>query len=191
MATIEEFDPVKINNASIQFFNGTTQEAGKPFGCLANLEGETEMKVFVKKCEGVEIKKITKPIKQSITVSGHIPVQVARDLFGLSNSGLKAGVYSYGKNSNTKKFVFTADVIDEFENVTKLIAYPNCSSTSGLKITVDNEADELAAIEIEFTSLADSLGNFYYEAFIDEVDEAIKTGWHTAFKVDLVKAVQA
>lgn len=186
---IKEFDAVKINSASIQFYDGITQQNGTPFGLLATLEGETEMKEFVKKVEGVEVKKITKPLKQTIKLSGHMPVSVIRDVFGISNEGLKPGVYSYGKNSINKKFVFTANVIDEFENLTKLIAYPNCTASTGLAITVDNEADELAAIEMEFTALADDLGNFYYEAFADEVDETVKTTWHTQFNSSLVKAV--
>ena len=192
MATIiEEFDAVRITNASIQFIENGTQQLGTSFGCIGTIEGETELTEFTKLCEGVEVKKITKPIKMNNTVSAHIPIQVARDLFGFSNKDLKAGVYSYGAESKGKNFVFTADVIDEFQDVTKLIAFSNCVSATGFKLSIENGSDELAELEIEFTAMKDSAGNFYYEAITSELDEADKgffiDEWHSSFTPTLVK----
>jgi hypothetical protein len=190
LTVIQEFDAVSIKNASIQFLENGQQQPGTKFGCIGQLEGETEVIEIIKKCEGIEVKKKSKPVKMNMKVSAHIPVKVARDFFGLSNKDLKPGVWSYGTLSKGKNFVFTADVIDEFEDVVKLIAFPNCSNSSGFKIAIENGADEVAMLELEFTALADSLNNFYYEALIAELeDQTIAEQWHTAFTPDLVKAI--
>ncbi|SFA50926.1 hypothetical protein SAMN05192569_102816 [Parageobacillus thermantarcticus] len=187
---IQEFDAVSIKNASVQFFENGQQQPGKKFGCVGQIEGETEIIEIVKKCEGIEVKKKSKPVKMNLTVSAHIPVQVARDFFGLRNEDLKPGVWAYGTLSKGKSFVFTADVIDEFEDIVKLIAFPNCTNSSGFKIAIENGADEVAMLELEFTALADSLNNFYYEALVAELeDPTVAEQWHTQFTPELVKAV--
>lgn len=128
----------------------------------------------------------------SLTLNGHVKVPVLRDIFGLSNEGLKAGVYSYGADSLSKPFVLTADVLDEFEAQTKLIAFSNCVAATGLKITVENGADEVAEVELEFTAMIDDNRKCYYEAIISELDEADKDAfvkqWHTNFTPDMVIA---
>jgi hypothetical protein len=185
---VQEFDAVSIKNASIQFIKAGVQQAGTKFGALGSLEGETEVIEIVKKAEGIEVKRKSKPVKMTMTASAHIPVQVARDFFGLKNTDLKPGIWSYGTLSKGNKFVFTADVVDEFEDVVKLIAFPNCTDTSGFKISVENGSDEVALLEVEFTALADTLNNFYYEALVAELSDAtVATQWHTQFIPTLVK----
>jgi hypothetical protein len=189
---IQEFDAVSIKNASVQFIDNGVKQAGEKFGALGSIEGETEVIEIVKKAEGVEVKRKSKPVKMTLTVSAHIPVKVARDFFGLSTTDLKPGIWAYGTASKGKQFVLTADVIDEFEDVKKLIAFPNCSDTSGFKIQVENGADEVAMLELEFTALVDELGNIYYEALVDELTDAtVATSWHTNFTPTLVEAVPA
>lgn len=184
---VEEFDAVSIKNSSIQFFEGNTQKPGTKFGCVGSLSGETESKSVIKVCEGVEAKKRNIPLKMNLTISAHIPVAIARSIFGLSNTDLKPGVYSYGPDSLGKRFVYTADIIDDFEEVTKLIAFPNCSNEGGFKITVENGQDEVAQLELTFTALVDSNKKFYYEAIVDELEDAtIATQWHTQFTSSLV-----
>ncbi|AFN39949.1 phage tail protein [Listeria monocytogenes] len=190
MATIiEEFDATRVTNVGTKFSEDATSIA---FGCLGSIEGETELLELVKKCEGVETKKKTTPQKMSLTLNGHVKVPVLRDIFGLSNEGLKAGVYSYGADSLSKPFVLTADVLDEFEAQTKLIAFSNCVAATGLKITVENGADEVAEVELEFTAMIDDNRKCYYEAIISELDEADKDAfvkqWHTNFTPDMVIA---
>ncbi|TLS37738.1 phage tail protein [Pseudalkalibacillus caeni] len=192
MATVvETFDSTKITNASVQFFDETgTQQAGQEFSCIGSIEGETTMKELIKKCEGVEVAKRTKPEKHDLTVSAHVPVQIVRDLFGLSNTDLKPGIYKYSQNSKGKKFVLTADVIDEFEEVTKLIAFPNCVSSTGFKFAIENGADEVAEMEVELAAYPDDKQNLYYEAFVSELeDTTIKDTWHTTFDYTLVELV--
>ena len=189
MATvIQEFDSTKITNMSIQFFDALGKQPGTKFGCVGSIEGETEMLEYVKNCEGAEAKKISKPQRMTLTVSGHIPVRVARDVFGLTNEGLKPGIYAYTEKSKGKRFVLTADVVDEFEDQVKLIAFANCSSNTGLQISIENGADELAELELEFTVLKDDSGRFYYEAFEAELeDPTVAEEWHTDFTPELAE----
>jgi hypothetical protein len=185
---VQEFDAVSIKNASIQFIKAGVQQAGTKFGALGSIEGETEIIEIVKKVEGIEAKRKSKPVKMNMTVSAHIPVQVARDFFGLNTTGLKPGIWAYGTLSKGTQFVFTADVIDEFEDVVKLISFSNCSNSTGFKISVENGSDEVAMLELEFTALKDTLNNFYYEALVAELSDAtVATQWHTQFTPTLVK----
>lgn len=185
---IEEFDAVTFTNVGIQFIDGAVQQPGAKFGCVGTIEGETEMLELVKKCEGTEVKKKAKPTKMNMTLSGHLRVDVLRKIFGIKSDGLKAGVWSYGTKSIGKSFILTADVVDEFADLKKMVAFSNCSSTTGFKFKVENGADELAETELEFTALKDSNGEFYYEALFDEVDDVqVKEKWHTQFTPSLVK----
>lgn len=184
---IEEFDAWDIQNASIQFFNGDTQQPGTKFGCVGTLGFEPETAVLSKKCGRAVIREKTVTTKLNVTLSAHIPVQVARDYFGLSKADLKPGVYSYGSDSIGKDFAFTADVIDQFEDVTKLIAFPKASNSTGFKLNIDTSQEELAMIEIAFSAVADTNGKFYYEAIVDELeDSTIAKTWHTKFDSSLV-----
>lgn len=191
MATtvVTEFDAVSIRNASVQFIEGGTQSPGTSFGATGSIEGETESIVIEKKSAGMTTKSVTKPQKMNLTYAGHFPVAVLRKIFGLSNEGLKPGIYSYGQFSKGVNFVLTADVVDEFEDVTKLIAFPNVTSTSGLKIqAIENGAEEVAQIEFEFTVLPDAKGQLYYEALEPEIDDpTVVTQWHTQFNPTLVE----
>lgn len=190
MAIVKEFDAVSIGNASIQFIEDGQQQEGEKFGCIGQLESETEIIEIVKRCAGVEVKKKGKPQKATVTVTAHVPVSVFRKYYGLKSDGLKAGVYSYGTDSKGLNFTYTADVIDEFEDVTKMIAFVNCSSTSGLKFTIENGADEVALLEFEFTSLPNDDRQIYYETIIDELEGEDKTdileNWHKQFTPELV-----
>lgn len=182
---INDFSLVSIKNASIQVYEEGVATAGKKFGCMGTLEAETEMQEKTKNCEGV-MESISIPRYMTVTVGAHIKRDVLRDIFGIHNEELKAGIYAYGIKSKGKRFVFTADVIDEFEDVVQLIAFPKGSSISGLNISVDNDADETPYVEFEFRANADDKGNFYYEAFKSEVEEPVETAWHTAFNSELV-----
>ncbi|MCQ6531301.1 phage tail protein, partial [Bacillus mycoides] len=78
---------------------------------------------------------------------------------------------SYGTKTKGKPFVFTADVVDEFEDLLKNDAFSNCSSTTGFKYKVENGADEDAETEFEFTAMKDENGEFYYEALAAELED--------------------
>lgn len=188
---VQEFTPVSIKNSSVQFKEaGGTYAAGTKFGCVGSIEGETTLKEIIKMCEGVAVRKKTKPESMTLTISAHIQVQVIRDLFGMSSTDLKAGIYKYSTDSKGKEFIYTADVIDEFDDVTKLIAFPNATSATGFQFTIENGADEVAEMEVEITCYPDEQGNLYYEALVSELTDAtIADTWHTAFNYTLVEAV--
>lgn len=187
MSVITDFSATQVKNASIQFFNDGVQEEGTIFGCMGTLEAETEVREKTKNCEG-KLETITIPIYMTVTVGAHIKVSVLRNVFGVNTDGLKAGVHKYGINSKPKKFVYTADEIDEFGDIVKLIAFANCSALSGLSISVDNDADEVAYIEFEFRANADDKGEFYYDAFIEELtDPTIALNWHKTFTRTLIE----
>ncbi|WJE51155.1 phage tail protein [Bacillus cereus] len=189
VTVIEEFDSVSIKNASVQFKKGGTQQPGTKFGCVGSIEGEPEVAEMKKLCGAVTLKKKTKTTQINITVSAHIPVQVARDYFGFETTGLKPGIWSYGTESKGTDFVFTADVVDEFEDIVKLIAFPNCANATGFKFAIANGEEELAMLELEFTALPDEKNKFYYEAFVSELEDAtVATKWHTQFNTTLVEA---
>ncbi|MBU5293125.1 phage tail protein [Anaerosalibacter bizertensis] len=186
---ITDFSPVSIKNASVQFIKGGVREEGKKFGCMGTLEAETEVAEKVKNCEGAT-QTITIPKFMTVTIGAHIKRDVLRDIFGMRTEGLKPGIYSYGINSKGKRFTFTADVIDEFEDIKQLIAFSNCSNMTGMTVNIDNDADEVAYTELEFQANADEEGEFYYEAFIDELDEETVSKWHKTFSPELVKAAE-
>ncbi|TGB04690.1 phage tail protein [Halobacillus salinus] len=187
---VETFDPTKITNASAQFKNSDgTQGEGEKFSCIGSVEGETTLKELIKRCEGVEVGKKVKPEKMELTVTGHVPVVIVRKLFGLSNQDLKEGVYKYSQSSVGQDFVLTADVIDEFEDVTKLIAFPNCTSTNGFGFSLENGGDEVAQMEVTLTAYPDAMKNLYYEVLVSELadDSTVPDTWHTAFDYTLVE----
>ncbi|MFD2638394.1 hypothetical protein [Piscibacillus salipiscarius] len=192
MATIvEKFDPMTITNVGVQMIDTDgTQQDGTKFGAAGSIGGETTLREIIKTEEGVEVDKIVKPQKMDLTVSSHVQLKVMRDIFGFSNQDLKPGVYSYGQDSKGKHFVLTADVIDEFEDHTKLVAFPKCVSATGFTFTIENGADEVALMELTLTAYPDDFKQFYYEAMVEELeDTTIPTTWHQQFDRTLVESV--
>ena len=187
--TITEFDSWSIVNSSIQFIKSGTKEQGMKFGSVGTISFEPETSTLQKREGRVITKEKIVTTKLNVSVSAHIPVEVARDFFGLSNEGLKAGIYSYGEGSLGKDFVWTADVVDDFEEVTKLIAFPKASNSAGLTLSIDSTQEELALLELSFSAVADSAGQFYYEALVPELDDpTIAETWHTDFDRTLIAA---
>lgn len=174
--TISTFDAVEIKNASVLFKGATVTD---PFGCVGTLSAETEIKSISKICGGVTQKKKSKPTQITVTISGHMELKVAREIFGLKNDGLIDDVYSYGIESVGKDFAFVAEEYDTFEENTRLIAFPNCSSATGFVKNIENGAEELAEFELEITALPDSYGEFYYEGINQPTD--VQTKWLTKF----------
>lgn len=185
--TVEEFDSVRVTNLAAKF-KDDEGEAIK-FGCAGQMQGESEIQTIVKNCEGVQVKQKSTVTKMTLTVTAHVKVAVIRKIFGLSGAELKPGVYAYGADSKFGNFCLTADVIDEFEDITKLIAFPNCSSNNGFAFNIENGADEVAELEIEFSAMQDDFRKCYYEAIIDELeDPTLADTWRTGFTHELVAA---
>lgn len=184
---IQEYDEYTITNGTVQWLEDEKHIAATKLGCTGTLSVETEIKVVSKKCEGTEVKNIPIPQKMTGTFSGHMPVQVLRKAFGLTNKDLKKGVYSYGVGSRSGRGIFTWETLNLEETIKKLMAFPNANMTGGFKFNLENGGDEIAEVEMTIDFLKDSNRQFYYEAFEDELeDETVKKDWMEKFSLELV-----
>lgn len=178
-----DFEDYKIIEGTITI----NDELATSFGCIGTLEGSSDIATVEKKCEGAVVKTVKKVNKVDVTLTGHPYVAVLRNVAGMTNEGLKEGIYGYGSNIKAKKIVFTAKVEDMEGNI-KYIAFPNMDDVSGLTISINNDVTEIEMKNFEFSALKDENGMFYYEALEDEItDEQVKTKWLTAFTPELVK----
>lgn len=187
---IEEFDAYEFKKLGLQFFNPSTKEVIKSclFGCLAKIGVEAEMKTVTNKCEGVVVAENSRPDKLKITLEGHINREAYDELNAFKTDGLKKGVSAYGEKSISNPFIFTGEITDMYGNV-KYVAFPNCSNLSGLKFELENGSEEVGNLSLELSSKKDSLGQFFYQAFEDELeDQNVKSDWLTNFNTELVVA---
>lgn len=178
-----DFEDYKIIEGTITI----NDELATSFGCIGTLDGSSDIATVEKRCEGAVVKTVKKVNKVDVTLTGHPYTAVLRNVAGMTNEGLKEGVYGYGANIKAKKIVFTAKVEDMEGNI-KYIAFPNMDDVSGLTISINNDVTEIEMKNFEFSALKDENGMFYYEALEDEItDETVKTKWLTAFTPELVK----
>lgn len=190
---IEEFNECKITQAHVKTYDRSTgalsEGNASAMGCTGNIEISSEYKVIVKNCEGVEQKSVKKLVKLTGKLSMHMPLSIARTVYGLSNANLKNGVYGLSSDSSTPDMLYTAKVIDLFTEEEKYICIPKMSITTGFVKTIDNTSEEVAEVEIEFNAYKDSNNEFYYEALSSEVDATtVGNKWLEEFTPDLVKA---
>lgn len=179
-----DFEDYKIKEGTITI----DDELGTSFGCIGTLEGTSDTETVEKKCEGAVVKTVKKVKKIDVTLTGHPFTAVLRKVAGLTNTGLKEGVYGYGENIKAKKIVFTAKVEDMEGNI-KYIAFPNMDDVKGLSIKIDNDVTEIEMKNFEFSALKDANGMFYYEALEKDLKDAdLKAKWLTSFTPELVKA---
>lgn len=180
---IERFDESRVTEFNLMF---ESDEQATKFGVVGQLQGETTLTTLTLNEEGVMARTKTKPQSMQLTIDAHMQVDSVRRILGISNLGLKPGVYSYGIDSKTENFVLTLKSIDDITDTVKYLAFPVCSTSAGLTINVENGADEVAELELTFDALKDDNGKLYYEAFEDELDDDVKSQWHTNFTPDLV-----
>lgn len=178
-----DFEDYKIIEGTIAI----DDEVATSFGCIGTLEGTSEIETVEKKCEGAVVKTVKKVTKVDVTLTGHPYTAVLRNVAGMTNEGLKEGIYGYGANVKSKKIVFTAKIEDMEGNI-KYIAFPNMDDVKGLTIKVDNDVTEIEMKDFEFSALKDENNMFYYEALEkDLTDEDVKSKWLNNFTPDLVK----
>ncbi len=181
-----DFEDYKIIEGTIAIDN----EVATSFGCIGTLEGTSETETVEKKCEGSVVKSIKKVTKIAVTLTGHPYTAVLRNVAGMTNEGLKEGIYGYGDNVKSKKIVLTAKVQDMDGNI-KYIAFPNMDDVKGLNIKIDNDVTEIEMKDFEFAALKDSNNMFYYEALEKDLTDAdVKEKWLTNFTPDLVKTAE-
>lgn len=181
-----DFEDYKIIEGTIAIDN----EVATSFGCIGTLEGTSETETVEKKCEGSVVKSIKKVTKIAVTLTGHPYVAVLRNVAGMTNEGLKEGIYGYGADVKSKKIIFTAKVQDMEGNI-KYIAFPNMDDVKGLNIKVDNDVTEIEMKDFEFSALKDENKMFYYEALEKDLTDAdVKEKWLTNFTPALVKTAE-
>lgn len=178
-----DFEDYKIIEGTITI----DDELSTSFGCIGTLEGTSDISAVEKKCEGSVVKTVKKVNKVDVTLAGHPYTAVLRSVAGMTNEGLKEGIYGYGANIKAKKIVFTAKIEDMEGNI-KYIAFPNMDDVKGLTISVNNDVTEIEMKNFEFSALKDENKMFYYEALEkDLTDEDVKSKWLTNFTPELVK----
>lgn len=182
---ILNFDATSI--ATIGFlFKG--EETAIASDCNGTLGVETETQTIQKKCGATVVKSITKPTQVTVTISAQVPVEVFRRVQGIKPmEELKAGVYAYGGSSKGEKFALTAELVDDFEDTTKLLAFPEIALSTGLTFEIENGVEETANFEMEAIAYQDDMGNWYYEAYPEEATEVDKVEWLTKFTEKTVK----
>lgn len=186
------YDILKITNGYFRGYDPVekTHGAAKATGCTGSLSMEAETRTVVKRCEGEVVEERTIVTAYLVTLVGHLPVGVLRDIYGFTNEGLKPGVYAIGNKSKAKKGIYTWQAEDLYDEQKKYLAFPNMSVTSGYAFSHENGAEEIAEVTISFKAMKDDLGNFYYEAYEKELtDETVKTGWAQTFDKTLIELV--
>lgn len=179
-----DFEDYKVLEGTIAI----DDEVAVGFGCIGTLDGTADITSVEKKCEGVVIKTAKRVNKVDVTLTGHPYTAVSRKITGLTNQGLKEGIYGYSVDIKSKKIVFTAKVEDMEGNI-KYIAFPNMDDVQGLKITINNDVTEIEMKDFEFSALKDSNNMCYYEALESDLkDTGVKQKWLTNFTPELVKA---
>lgn len=191
MLGTQQFDYFEVTNGQFRSKSEGILGEAEYVGCTGALNIETETRTISKRCEGKVTKEVTVVERLTGTFTGHMTVGMLRKVFGLTNEGLKTGVYGYSANSLGGQGSLTWDVYDIGRENKKMIALPNMSWVGGFKLDFENGQDEIAEVELEFSALVDENGFFYYEVFTDdEVEEGVITGWNKTFEPKLVKATE-
>ena len=110
-------------------------------------------------------------------------------MLAIVDSSLKKGVGSWGTRA-LPNFAYVAKVFDEMGDL-KYKAYPNCSIASDFTRKIENGAEEVAELDIEFDLSPDEGGCCMYECLPADLDSGsteIPQQWMTAFSRTLVEA---
>lgn len=184
---ILDFDATAIETIAFRFKD---DDESIKANCNGSISAETETTTKSKTCGGQTVKEITKPTKINLTVEAHLPVEILRRVMGLKqDEKIKKGVYSYGKGSRGEQFGLSAELVDEFEGNSKLIAFLRVASTAGLTFTIDSTEDEISMFELTATVYEDDLGYWYHEVMEDELPAGLtKDKWLTSLTAEDLQA---
>lgn len=185
---VPTFDSVSIKRVAFMFKGSA---ASINTDCNGNLDGETEMKTVEKKCGATVTKSKSKPIGMTVKITAHVPIDVYRRFNGLKqDERIKSGVYSYGPDSVGEDFSLAAEIYDDFEENSKLVGMLECSSATGLTFSIENGADEVAALELEAKVMIDEFNKFYHEAIVAELEEDLTDAWMGKLSADVIKKAE-
>lgn len=187
MADILQMDITQIASLGLKFAGDS--ETPIFAECTGSIAVETETRTISKVCAGATLKELTKPTKMTITINAYVPLEMQRRVYGLKHDAtLNAGVYSYGKGSKGEEFSITAELVDEWQEESKLIAFLKASSANAFTFTVDASEDELSQLEIVATAYEDDLGYWYHESLESELEAPLtKETWLNALTSEELK----
>lgn len=172
-----------VKNSTVKFEGESTAQK---MGCVGTLGVTMNNKTVTKKCEGVVVKSRTKGDGTGeLAFTLHMKRDAFVKAYGMEIKGLKAGVYSYGRGSTHKEFCYTAEVIDEDDNV-MYEAFPRCTMTSAIAHKIENGAEDVAEFECTASVMPDESGQGQYEALADDLDETTAAQWLENFSRELV-----
>lgn len=182
------FSDYEIDQIGVKFADA---EATVAMNCVGSVEEELTARAVTKKCRGVVIKNAVKGTGEgTLTISAHVPYEVFKMAFGMSQDTLKEGVLAYGSNSRHKEFSLTFHVVDE-DGAEKYKAYPKCIFAARPVISTENGAEEVAEVELSVSVAPDEHGNGMYEALAEGLAEDIASKWINEFTPALVRVAQA
>ena len=179
------FSEFEVEEIGFKFGDDPTYTSVK---CVGSSEEEMESRTVEKYCRGRLAKRTTRGTGSgTVTLSLHIPYDLYIKAYGMNLDTLKEGVHAYGENSRHAKCSMVQRVADEDGNI-KYKAYPNGLISGAKASKIENGAEEVAEVELEFGFTADEYGNGMYEALAEGLAEEIKSKWMTAFEPSLVQA---
>lgn len=157
--------------------------------CVGKLEEEMETRTITKKCRGRIKKSRTKGSSGTVKLALHAPRALVRTIYDMQE--VAPGVYGYGTESQHKECVITAEVMDEDDNV-MYKAYPVAVVTNKSS-NIDDDADDVAMLELEFTVTADDSNMIVYEVLASEISEGSDLGdkWMSEFSAELLEQAKA
>lgn len=183
----EGFSEFEIKESAVKVGNSDSFEK---IGCVGTAEETLNLRFVTKKCEGVEVlKKAFQKGTGKLKLTGHIKWSAYKKMLSIVDSSLKTGVGSWGTRM-LPNFVYVAKVYDETGDL-KYKAYPNCSIASDFTRKIENGAEEVAELDIEFDLSPDDGGCCMYECLATEAESGssnIPQQWMTAFNRSLVEA---
>lgn len=185
MSVFSEFE---VEEIGLKFGTESTYTSVK---CVGTSEEEMESRTVEKFCRGNIAKRTVRGTGSgTVTVSCHIPYEAYIAAYGMTLDTLAEGVHAYGRNSRHATCAMVQKVADEDGNI-KYKAYPNGLITGAKASSIENGAEEVAEVELEFSFTADEYGNGMYEALASDLDTTLANQWMTAFTPELVQAASA
>ena len=149
------FDAVKITAGKFTPVSGTAMD----LGCTGSLSGTTEMKTTKKKCEGVDVKEVSKPLFMLLEFNGHLLVEAYRALFGFKADEVLTTEFAYGVNSRNAAGSFSWEEENLEGTKKRTTTYANAVVTTGFVFSIENGQEEVAEVSLSIKAMPDEDGN--------------------------------
>lgn len=180
------FDPSVVGLITLQYKGSEHTGTIDVLDCVGMIQAEPTMRTKTKTCNGATKDERVYVQYQTVTVTAYVSIEAMRTLTGMHSDGLAEGVFAYGISSKAPALTITARLLDDMEELEKIVAFPHASISTGLQFTVDNDSDEVAKVDLVFKAMMDEKGNFYYEKQVDSPTDAEE--WEAGFTTAMVEA---